>query len=517
MKILTAAAMRWAEQAAVDAGCTFEGLMEDAGQGAAEILLRELDKLEERSALILCGKGNNGGDGLVIARVLVQKGVPVQVVFLLGQKLSPLAEKNRGLLQSLPVTVLDGAAISPEQREALCKNAGMIVDGVFGTGFSGDLPESVRGWMSAANHSAAFRAALDIPSGLNCDTGIAGKDTFAADLTITFAAHKPAHFLKKSQALCGQVLCVDIGIREGIQAAAPGNITLLDGREARKGIPARTPDSNKGDYGKLLTIGGCTQMTGAILMATLAAMHCGVGLVKAAVPESVCQLIAARMPEAIYRPIVPSKTGVLPASSGEMLLKETGWATGVLLGCGMSVCDDTLALTRKLLGCGKPMVIDADGLNCIAQDLEMLKIRTGPVILTPHMQEFSRLCGKPIPEIKENRFALAAEFARQYGVTLVLKDSNTVIAAPDGRLWMNRNGNSGMAKAGSGDVLAGMIASFLAQGMAPELAAIAGVFLHGEAGDAAAAELTSYCMTASRMIDCFPAVFRKWAKFSSEN
>lgn len=511
MKILTASAMRWAEQAAVDAGESFEGLMEKAGQEAAGIFMEEAPP-QDSPVLILCGKGNNGGDGLVIARALAQKGFSVQIVFLLGRKLSPLAEKNLGRLQDLPVEILDAASIVPEERDALCKNAGLIVDGVFGTGFSGDLPENVRLWTAAANKSKAVRAALDIPSGLNCDTGLFGKDAFAADITVTFAAHKPAHFLKGSRGLCGRVFCADIGIRQEILAAAPGHITLLDGDEARKGIPRRKEDSNKGDYGKLLAIGGCAHMTGAILMASLAAMHCGVGLLKAAVPESVCPLIAARMPEVIYRPILAAKSGVLPASCGEALLKESGWADGVLLGCGMSVCEDTVSLTRKLLSCGKPMVIDADGLNCIAQDVSVLKNRKAPTILTPHMKEFSRLTGKTIPEIKANRFSLAAEFARQYGVTVVLKDSNTVIAAPDGRLWMNTNGNSGMAKAGSGDVLAGIIASFLAQGVSPELAATAGVFLHGEAGDAAAADLTPYCMTASKMVDYFPKVFAKWTR-----
>lgn len=510
MKILTASAMRWAEQAAVDAGETFEGLMETAGRKAAGILMEEVP-LPNGPVLILCGKGNNGGDGLVIARALAQKGIPVQVVFLLGRKLSPLAEKNLGRLQGLPAEILDAASIAPEERDALCKNAGLIVDGVFGTGFSGDLPENVRAWTAAANQSKAVRAALDIPSGLNCDTGLFGKDAFAADITVTFAAHKPAHFLKGSRGLCGRVFCADIGIRQEILAAAPGHITLLDGDEAKKGIPRRKEDSNKGDYGKLLTVGGCTHMTGAILMASLAALHCGVGLLKAAVPEPVCPLIAARMPEVIYLPVIPAKSGVLPASCGEALLKETEWADGVLLGCGMSVCEDTVSLTRKLLSCGKSMVIDADGLNCVAQDVNILKSRKAPTILTPHIKEFSRLTGKAIPEIKADRFSLASEFARQYGVTLVLKDSNTVVAAPDGRLWMNANGNSGMAKAGSGDVLAGIIASFLAQGIPPELAAMAGVFLHGEAGDAAAADLTPYCMTASKMVDYFPRVFAKWA------
>lgn len=510
MKILTSSAMRRAEQAAVDAGATFGGLMERAGQSAAKILLREA-KPDGKPVLILCGKGNNGGDGLVIARVLAERGIPVRVVFLMGTRLSPLAEENRGQLEGLPAEVLDGAEISPEKRESFCRTAGLIVDGVFGTGFSGALPENVRAWTAATNRSHAVRAALDVPSGLNCDTGIAGEDTFRADLTITFAAYKPAHILKGSRALCGRVLWADIGIGEELLAAVPGAISFLDGWEARRGIPARREDSNKGDYGRLLAVGGCTRMTGAIVMASMAAMRCGAGLVKTAAPEAACALLAARMPEIIYAPQPVTETGALSASSAGQLLQEARWATAVLLGCGMSVCPDTEALTRVMLACGRPLVIDADGLNCLAKDPSVLKQAAAPVVLTPHMKEFSRLTGKPVPELKAGRFAAASDFAREYGATVVLKDSNTVVAAPDGRLWVNENGNSGMAKAGSGDVLAGMIASFLAQGTEAPLAAAAAVFLHGEAGDLAAKALTPYCMTASRMMDYFPEAFLKWA------
>lgn len=509
MKILTADAMRWAEREAVEQGESFEGLMERAGCGAARILRETLPRTD-KPVLILCGKGNNGGDGLVIAREFAKAGRLVKVVYLLGQNLSELSALNRGRLEGLGVQEYDAATLTAEEREKLCGEAALIVDGCFGTGFSGELRGVCREWMAAANRSTAIRAALDVPSGMNCDNGICSPDTFAADVTITFAARKPAHLLKGSAPLCGKVFCVEIGIGQEILEAAPGGITLLDGETAKQGIPSRRADSNKGDYGRLLAVGGCSHMTGAILMASMAAMRCGVGLLKAAVPTSAVSLFGSRLPEAIYAPIEPAKTGNLPAEAIPSLLKESEWATGVLLGCGMSVCPDTIAITEALLAAGKPLVLDADGLNCAASCPDMLKTAKAPVILTPHLKEFSRLCGRSIAEIRENRFALAAEFAAEYGVILILKDSNTVIAAPDGRLWMNTNGNCGMAKAGSGDILAGMTAAFLAQSVLPEQAAQAAVFLHAAAGDFAAEDLTPYCMTATDLISHLPHAFRQW-------
>lgn len=504
MMILQAASMKWAEAEAVKAGASYAGLMERAGLAAA----RELQAVRpEGTAVILCGKGNNGGDGLVIARALAEEGRSVRVVYLLGQQLSHLAAGNRSLLAGLPVGEASAEDFDAAGREDLCQSAGLIVDACFGTGFSGELRGQPALWMAAANRSGAFRAALDLPSGMDCGSGFCSADTFRADLTITFAAAKPAHFLKRSAPFCGEVRVADIGIGAEILAAAPGAISLLGRELAARCIPPRTEDSNKGSYGRMLAAGGCARMTGAILMASMAAMRCGVGRVTAAIPEKAVPLFGSRLPEAVYLPLPLAEDGTFPAGAAGDLLKEAAASSSVLLGCGMSVSAGTLAVTKELLRSGAPLVLDADGLNCLAQEPEMLDAARGPLILTPHMAEFSRLCGKSVAEIKADRFSIAAEYARAHGAVLVLKDSNTVVAAPDGRLWMNKNGNSGMAKAGSGDVLAGMAASLLAQCGDPVQAALAAVYLHAAAGDAAAAALTPYCMTASDIIAHLPDAF----------
>ncbi len=509
MMILQAASMKWAETEAVKAGTTYAVLMEKAGIAAArEICAAKPALRKEEPVLILCGKGNNGGDGLVVARELAKQGRRVQVVYLLGSNLSPLAAENRSLLAGLPVREAAAEEFDEFEREALCQSAGIIVDACFGTGFAGELRGQPALWMAAANRSRAFRAALDLPSGMDCGNGFCSADTFRANLTITFAAAKPAHFLKRSAPFCGEVRAADIGIGAEILAAAPGAISLLDRELAARCIPPRTEDSNKGSYGRMLAVGGCAKMTGAILMASMAAMRCGVGRVTAAIPEKAVTLFGSRLPEAVYLPLPLAEDGAFPAGAADALLEEAAASRSVLLGCGMSVSDGTMAVTRELLRSGAPLVLDADGLNCLAREPGMLDAARGPVILTPHMAEFSRLCGKSVTEIKADRFSAAAEYAQAHGAVLVLKDSNTVVAAPDGRLWMNKNGNSGMAKAGSGDVLAGMTASLLAQCGDPVQAALAAVYLHAAAGDAAAAALTPYCMTATDIIAHLPDAFR---------
>ncbi len=504
MMILQAASMRWAEAEAVKAGASYAGLMEEAGQSAARMLR---DVRPEGPVLILCGRGNNAGDGFVAARALAQGGRRVQVVCLLGREFSPLAGENRARLAGLPVEEYDAAALDGAACERLCREAAVIVDGCFGTGFHGELTGEPRRWMAAANRSGAFRAALDLPSGMNCDNGYCSADTFRAELTISFAAAKPAHLLKRSAPLCGEVRVADIGIGEEILARAPGAATLLDRELAVRCLPPRTEDSNKGSYGRMLAAGGCARMTGAILMASMAAMRCGVGRVTSAIPEAAVPLFGSRLPEVVYAPVALAADGTFPAEAAPALRAQAENSDSVLLGCGMAVSAGTMAVTREILQSGAPLVLDADGLNCLSRAPEMLDTARGPLILTPHMAEFSRLCGRSVEEIRADRFALAAEYARTHRLVLVLKDSNTVIAAPDGRLWMNRNGNSGMAKAGSGDVLAGMTASFLAQCGDPVRAALAAVYLHAAAGDAAAAALTPYCMTATDIIARLPDAF----------
>lgn len=512
MCILNGSQMRSAEKIAVENGTSFEQLMENAGMGAADAIRRRYHSLltSGSNILILLGRGNNGGDGLVIARALLQwqPELSVDIVFCLGDQLSPLASLNLSRLEEYPQVHL-WTEMEQDAIDRLCKKSSLILDGIFGTGFHGQLPESVAMAVRAANQSSAKRIALDIPTGVNGDNGIAAADSFQADYTCTFAAKKPAHILKSSRSLCGEVEIIDIGISQEILKHVSGNITLLSPEMIRKLLPARRPDSNKGNYGKLLIAGGCQTMTGAVLLASEAAARCGTGLVMAAAPEHALLPIRIRLPEALQYPLPLAKSGAVSADAHSGLLeKANDWATGVLCGCGMSLTEETKLLVSTILeSCHTPMVLDADALNALAQiGAEKLKDANAPVILTPHMLEFSRLSGLNIREIQENRFEIAARFSEEYRVTLVLKDATTVIAS-DGKLFMNENGNPGLSKGGSGDTLAGTIAAFLAQGVSAQSAAICGVYLHAAAGDIAAQKLTEYAMLPQDVIHCLPDAF----------
>lgn len=524
MRILTAGQMKIAEAMAVEKGISYEQLMESAGCGAADSILKRYFQLNERAfsepkVLILLGKGNNGGDGLVIARKLLETipGLRVTLLFCLGNTLSELAERNRKRLTPFAnrIRVFYAEKISDKELDTLCRENDLILDGIFGTGFSGQLPEKIVRLLRAANRSKARKIALDIPSGMDCNNGVYDADTFRADLTYTFAAMKPAHLLKRSRALCGEIEAVEIGITQEMMAEIPGNVSYLDAETVKKALPPRYEDSNKGSYGKLLNIGGCASMSGAVLLSSMSAYRCGVGLVMAAAPETALTAVRLQLPEAIHCVLPLGETGAIAPENSKRLAEElNSWSTAALIGCGMSVTEESKAVIRQLLTeTEKPMVIDADGLNCIAamgeEGLELLDGAKAPLILTPHMLEFSRLSGMSIDEIKAGRFTVAGDFAARHHLTLVLKDSSTVIASPGGELYMNGNGNSGLSKGGSGDVLAGMIASFLAQGTDPVQAAQCGVYLHGAAGDVAQRRLTAYGMLPSDVIACIPEAFRE--------
>ena len=513
MVILTGDQMRAAEKLAVEDGTSFEQLMENAGNGAAQAMIRRFGELLVPGAniLILLGRGNNGGDGLVIARVLLQwqPELTIDLAFCLKGQLSPLAALNLSRLEEYPqIRVWN----QPDQQtfSMLCQRSCLILDGIFGTGFHGQLPGPAALAVQTANSSSAKRIALDIPTGINGDNGLAADNSFQADITYAFAAKKPAHILKSSRFLCGEVEIIEIGIDQQMLGRA-GGIILADQQTVRPLLPPRRPDSNKGSYGRLLIAGGCRTMTGAVLLAVQAAARCGVGMVMAAAPEQALLPIRICLPEALQCPLPLAESGaVSPEAIPTLMEKANGWSTAVLCGCGMSLTAETQQLVSDLVDNAQvPMVLDADALNALAKiGAEKLKKAQAPVILTPHMMEFSRLSGLTIDEIRENRFGIAADFAQKYGVTLVLKDATTVIAS-DGQLFINENGNPGLSKGGSGDTLGGMIAAFLAQGISPKAAALCGVYLHAAAGDLAQQQLTAYAMLPQDVIRCLPDVFKQ--------
>lgn len=508
MRILTSSAMKIAENIAVEKGSSYSELMERAGKGVADKILNLCD-VSDKQVTVLCGKGNNAGDGLVSARYLSEMGAKITVIFVMGKELSALSRANLYELEKRQVYFLDDEDSLPRRLEAL-RSSDIIIDAVFGTGFNGELPPSCKEIFEIANLSHAIKISLDIPSGINCDTGFFDEDTFNADYTYSFASLKPAHILKSSVSLCGKIEIIDIGISKIDIYAIPDTITVLNTEMVAGCIPKRFEDSNKGSYGRLLNIGGSINMSGAVMLSSLSALRCGVGLVKIATPQPLIPIIASRIPECIYSAMPTSPYGSISVDGTNELRSDLEWATTALLGCGLSVCEDTKLIAEEVITTfNKPLVIDADGLNCIADNPEVLKEAIAPIIITPHIKEMSRLTGLSIEIIKKRRFDIAVQFAEKYNVTVVLKDSNTVIATPKREIFINRNGNSGLAKGGSGDVLSGMIASFLAQGVSPLSASVLGVYLHAEAGDITSKTLTPYSMLPTDVIETIPFLLKQ--------
>ena len=500
MYIASAAAMKRAEMFADQSGTGYGELMERAGTLAAGKVLPSLK--EGSRVMILCGKGNNGGDGLVMARALAARGHLLTVVFTMGTRLSPLARQNLPALEQTGAEILDLPLPDGEVEERL-KETDMVVDAVFGTGFSGDLPQHVALLFQQVEDAGLPVVALDLPSGINCDTGYCSPGTLRAAQTLAFACLKPAHLLKTSAPLCGHSTVLDIGITGG-QLTRAGAFSHLDRQTAASGLPRRLPHSHKGNYGRLLAVCGSDNMSGAALLCCEGALRCGAGLVKLLSPREVLQAAAVRLPECLLAPL-------------EDWQQAMDWADVAVCGCGVGVAHAARQrLYAVLEGFAGTLILDADALTLLAEDPERLRHAAGDVVVTPHVGEMARLCGKTPQQIADARFDTALAFAQQYGVTVVLKDSSTCVASPDGRLWLFDGGNSGLAKGGSGDVLAGVIAALAAQGSDGTAAALTGVWLHGTAADWARAELGEYGMLPTDVIRYLPRVLRMLAQSTGE-
>lgn len=409
--------------------------------------------------LFLCGKGNNGGDGFAAARIMKEMGYTVTVALLCGREFSPDAAV---MFRMIPESVL-----CEEEEEILEKvpDAALVVDCVYGTGFRGELSDAVKNVFRAVQSKKII--ACDIPSGVSCDDGKVSDGALCAWKTVTFAAYKPCFFLYPGKEFCGSVIATDIGIPpEALKKQQP-SIDLPDKEYIRSILRPRSENSHKGTFGTLLTVCGSKEMTGAAALSAMGALRCGVGLLKMALPAPIIPILQTKLSEPVFT-----------ERKGEMK------ANAVLCGCGLGA--DKKAL-KFALEQGKPIVLDADALNLIADDPQMLEdfLENSPdteVILTPHPAELARLMKTTVSRIESDRLTAVRKFLSKWNVTLVLKGHHTIVASRS-RVFMNLTGNTGLAKGGSGDVLAGMIASFLAQGYPASDAAICGVYLHGAAAD----------------------------------
>lgn len=517
--ILTAAEMKACDSHTINSlGIPSQILMERAARKAAALLLSRRDLFPEGEILLLCGSGNNGGDGLAMARFLADGSLgnprPCRVIYT-GRwvdgvpdptRMSPECARQYRLAAEAGVPILP----SPAAEEAL-KTAAVVVDAVFGVGLDRPVEGEIAALLTAVAASALPVLAVDIPSGVHADTGRVMGVALPAVATATMQALKRGLLLYPGANLCGEICVCELGID---LAPAATCARLADEALLRLALPPRARRTHKGTYGWLVLLCGSVGMSGAAVLATRAALRCGVGVARVLTPPDHQLVLRATVPEAI---VTAYDT---PAAAA-------GFADGdaFVLGCGLGATPFAGETLKALLELPHkespiPMVLDADALNLLAKDPTLwdtaaLRHPQKRVVITPHPMEMSRLCGLPVPAILADPVGVATEYARQRGVTVVLKDAHTVIASPDGELYLCAAGNAGMAKGGSGDVLAGVIGALLSQngdrvGKELSVAALsaAGVYLHAAAGDLAAERLGEYGLLASDVAECLPLITR---------
>lgn len=508
MKLLTAAAMRELDRRTIEeTGLPGAVLMENAGRGAAGIIMARFAELFPGPVAVFCGRGNNGGDGFVVARHLREAGWTVEV-FLLAERADVTGDAAL-MLKCFAASGGEVTAVAdPRQVTALASGRAyaLCVDAIFGTGL-GRKPEGLAAaavdWL---NCQPAPVVALDLPTGVDADTGRIPGRAVKASLTVTFAFPKVGLYSYPGAACAGEVISVPIGIPGVIAGSAPDKVLLVDAGEARTRLPRRPLDGHKGTFGHLLAVAGSPGKSGAAALTATAGLRGGAGLVTLGCPGAVQAAVAAQVPE-VMTAVLEEESGALCAAAAPALAALCAGKQALAVGPGLGTADGTGDLVRQLLaGSELPAVVDADALNHLAGHLDVLAARAGrATILTPHPGEMARLCGRDTAEIQADRLRIARDFARTHGVVLVLKGARTLTAVPDGRVFINATGNAGMASGGMGDVLTGLIGALLAQGLPAEDAAVLGTYLHGLAGDRLAARMGCAGLLAGDLLTELPA------------
>jgi NAD(P)H-hydrate epimerase len=499
MHFLTAHTMRALDAHAIAAGTPADVLMERAGYGAFCFLTR-VAAAPARRILLLAGKGNNGGDAFVVARYLFEHGRQVHVVSLaLESALRGEALQNWQRLRALNVPVEIAADEAGVQAGLACWHGDLVVDGILGTGAQGVVQGLPRAAIDALNAQAAPVLALDMPSGLDATTGAVLGAAVRATWTVTFGHAKRAMLDAQAAAWCGRVEIIDIGLPRAAADAPDGAAwECLSAREVGELLPQRTLTEHKNRCGHVLVVAGSRGMSGAAVLCAQAALRAGAGLVTVATPASLLPLVAPGMPAGMTLPLDDDGLGVLTGRGTQQLCAQLAKFSAVACGPGLGQAPATAAALALLLAHVRcPLALDADALNLLAAQPALFDALPAQTVLTPHPGEFARLCGgRACGTTDAERVAAAQQFAEVHKLVLLLKGFHSVIAAPGLAPTINLSGNPGMATAGAGDVLAGVVAALLGQGLPPRDAARGGAYLHGVAGDIAAAHTGQAALTA---------------------
>jgi NAD(P)H-hydrate epimerase len=492
MRVLNTQQMREADRQTIDeVGIPSIVLMENAGRQAVAAMEAAFEDLPTSKVGVLCGRGNNGGDGFVVARTLAQRGIEA-IVFLLGSvaEVRGDARTNLEILGRVGLTVVEIAnAQEWELHFSEVSDCELIVDAIVGTGFHGPVSGLLETVIADVNGLGVPIVAIDVPSGVSADSHEVEGDAIEASMTVTLGAPKVPLILPPADAYGGDLVIADIGIPASVIDELDGPwLELLTRERMRELVPARAADSHKGDFGRVLVVAGSVGRTGAAHLAAMGALRSGAGLVTIATPRSAVATIAAMMPEYMTEPLEETSGGRIDFSAVDRVLDLN--ADVIALGPGIGQDPSTAAFVQAIVErSGVPLVLDADALNAFDGDPDRLVGRDGvDVIITPHPGEMARLLNMSIEQVQSDRVEHAREFAASHRVHVVLKGHRTIIAGPEGRTFVNLTGNAGMATGGTGDLLTGMIAAWFAQLLDAEAACKLAVYLHGSAGDLAEAD-----------------------------
>jgi len=512
MLLLTAAEMRELDRATIESGhATGEALMERAGAGVAEAMERRYGPALALRVLVLCGTGNNGGDGFVAARHLRARGAEVHVG-LMGERAKVRGEALVHLerLEGEGTSVVElGSEEALQRLLAARPQWDFALDALLGTGARGGLEGLVAGAAQALRDldDAGTRVvAVDLPTGVHPDTGEIARRAVRADLTVTFGAPKRGHLLYPGRAFVGALEVVDIGLLPVEPEGGRLAVELATALGIADLLPAREPRAHKGSAGRVLVVGGSPGLTGAVTLAARAATRAGAGYVQCVVPEGLNDIFEVKLTSEMTLPAPQTRARTLARAALEPIARWMERADAMLLGSGLSRDAESGALARALVAARtRPMVLDADGLNAFEGSPAFDAPSGAPLVLTPHLGEMGRLTGEKPAALEAQRIDAARSSAARWKVVVVLKGAPTVTAGPDGRATVNPTGNPGLATAGTGDVLAGMIAALLAQRLDPYDAARAAVYVHGLAGDRVAGEKGPLGLDASDVLEAVPA------------
>jgi NAD(P)H-hydrate epimerase len=516
MKVLTSTEMKEIDRKTIEEiGIAGPILMENAGLQIVKALKAKFPEPWKEKIVIVAGKGNNGGDGLVVARHLFNQGCEPHVLLLSSkQEVGGDAALNLRIAEKIGVKISEICSfLDWEKYQEELFRASIVVDSIFGTGLTKPAEGLYARAIEEINKTKAFKIAVDIPSGLSSDSYQIIGPSVKADLTVTLATPKIAHIFPPAEEWVGELVVADISIPGFLFEDESLKLELVEKKDLLLYFKKRKKDTHKGTYGHLFIISGSLGKTGAAIMAGKAALKMGAGLVTVGIPESCLPIVAHSMFELMTEPLPETKEKTISSEALGRALELLRGKDALLLGPGISTHESTSEFVLSLFPKIRiPAVIDADGLNILASNPDILKSLTQPAVLTPHPGEFARLLNLSTQDVLERKLELAPMFSEKYGVYLVLKGYRTLIATPTGRIFINPTGNPGMATAGSGDVLSGMIASMIIQEKDILQATLAAVYVHGLSSDIGAEKLGEKPLTAGNIISYLPQAIKSMEK-----